>query len=110
MERYWVVWEKEAFTVSWVLLTWHQFLEGSKVLFEVWTDHKNLEALRTPQKLSPKQVQWAQYFNWFNFKLKYIHPGGGDFLADTLSCLPQYKSSQEQVVNMLIPLPQKQHK
>lgn len=26
--------------------------------FEVWTDHKNLEALKTPRRLFPKQVRW----------------------------------------------------
>ncbi|KAK9395791.1 hypothetical protein NXF25_019152, partial [Crotalus adamanteus] len=30
-------------------------------------------------------------------------PGGGDFLADTLSRLPQYNSTRENVVNSIIP-------
>ncbi|KAK9395445.1 retrotransposon-derived protein PEG10 [Crotalus adamanteus] len=91
-ERRWAIWEKEAFAIRWALLNWRHYLEGSKVPFEVWTDHKNLEALKTPRKLSPKQVRWAQYFNRFNFTLKYI-PGGKNFLADALSRLPQYKRS-----------------
>lgn len=60
--------------------------EGSKIPFEVWTHHKNLEVLRTPQ------TSEAQYFNQFNFELKYI-PGGKNFLADALSLIPQYKST-----------------
>lgn len=35
MERQWAIWEKEAYTVCWALLTWRQFLEGSKIPFEV---------------------------------------------------------------------------
>lgn len=61
-EQRWVVWEK-AYVARWALLTWRHFLEGSCVLFEVWTDHKNLEVLTPPKKkLSPKEVRWAQYF------------------------------------------------
>lgn len=48
------IWEKEAFAVRWVLLSWRHFLEGAKVLFEVWIDHKNLKALKKSWKLSPK--------------------------------------------------------
>lgn len=41
-------------------LSCRQFLEGSKIPFKAWTDHKNLEALR------------AQYFNQLNFTLQYL--------------------------------------
>lgn len=43
-----MVWEKEAYAVRWALLTWRHFLEGGKEPFEVWSDHKNLEALTPP--------------------------------------------------------------
>lgn len=100
------MWEKEAYAVCWALLTWCHFLEGSKVPFEVWADHKNLEALRTPWKLLPKQVQWAQYFNWLSFSLKYI-PGEKNLLADALSQMPQYNSKCEEVVHAMISSPQR---
>lgn len=58
-ERQWTIWKKETYIVRWVLLTWRQFLEGSKIPFEVWTGDKNLGGLKAPQKLSPKQVQWV---------------------------------------------------
>lgn len=82
-ERHWAIWDKEAYTVQWVLLTWRQFLEDSKIPFEVWTHYKNLEALKTTWKLSPKQVRWAPYFNHFSFNLHYL-PGGENLLADAL--------------------------
>lgn len=47
-EWWWAVWEKEAYVIRWALLMWRQFLEGSKILLEVWIDHKNLEALKAP--------------------------------------------------------------
>lgn len=75
------VWEKETFAVRCALLIWRQSLEGSKIPFEVWTDRKTLKVLRTLHKFFPNHVWWAQYFNQFDFELKY-------FLADTLSCMP----------------------
>ncbi|KAM6469701.1 vomeronasal type-2 receptor 26-like [Liasis olivaceus] len=57
-EHWWMVWEKEVFTIKWALSTWQHLLEGVSQLFEVWMDCKNLEALRTPQKLSPKKFWW----------------------------------------------------
>lgn len=65
-ERRWTVWAKETY----VVLTSRQFLEGSKVPFEVCLGLKNLGALKTPRKLTPKQVRWAEYFNRFNFTLQ----------------------------------------
>lgn len=73
------------------------FLEWAKIPFKVWTHHKNLEALKTPCKLSSKDVCWAQYFNWFNFTMHYI-PGGKNFMADALSKFLQYNSIKAEVI------------
>uniref|UniRef100_A0A2D4NUS5 Reverse transcriptase RNase H-like domain-containing protein n=1 Tax=Micrurus surinamensis TaxID=129470 RepID=A0A2D4NUS5_MICSU len=91
-ERAWAVWEKEAYAVKWALGVWRHFLEGSSLEFEVWTDHRNLEALQKPRKLSPKQARWALYFNRFNFRLRHV-PGGKNFMADALSRLPQHQAA-----------------
>lgn len=55
-EQHLVVWEKKAYAVRLAFLTWRHFLERSKISFQVWTDHKNLEALKTPRNLSPKEA------------------------------------------------------
>ncbi|KAK9401915.1 hypothetical protein NXF25_010271 [Crotalus adamanteus] len=101
-ERGCAIWEKEAFAVKWALVTWQHLLEGSAQPFEVWTDHRNLEALQKPRRLSPKPVCWAQYFAHFLFTLKYV-PGGKNFFVDALSRLPQYHSDREEVVQAIIP-------
>lgn len=101
-ERRWAILEKEAFAVWWALLTWCHILEGTKTKFEVWTDHLNLIALQTPIKLLPKQVCWAEYFQRFNFVLKYI-PAGKKFLADALSHMPQFNSKRDDIVQASIP-------
>lgn len=98
-EHGWAIWEKEAFTVRSALLTWRHLL---KEPFEVRTDHKNLEALQTPYRLSLKQVRWAQYCQWFCFTLKYI-PAGKNFLADALPWMHQFNSQQEEVIHAIVP-------
>lgn len=63
-EHLWVVWEKEVYTVQWTPLTWRQFLEGSKskTPFEVWTDHKNLEALKIIPEIIPQTSEMGTIF------------------------------------------------
>jgi len=47
-------------------------LEGARVKFEIWTDHKNLEYFMTSQNLNRRQVRWALYLSRFDFVLKHI--------------------------------------
>lgn len=77
------------------LLSWWPFLEGSKIPFQIWIDYKNLEALKTPCKLSPKQARWVQHFQLFHFTLCYLL-GGGDFLAILDAIIPLLQSRNNQ--------------
>jgi len=47
-------------------------LEGAKLEFEIWTDHKNLQYFMMSQKLNHRQARWALYLSQFNFILKHI--------------------------------------
>ena len=49
-------------------------MEGVKLEFEIWTDHKNLQYFMTSQKLNHRQARWALYLSRFNFTLKHV-PG-----------------------------------
>ena len=51
--------------------SWH---EGAEYPFIVWTDHKNLEYLRTTKRLNSRQARWALLFTRFNFSISY-RPG-----------------------------------
>uniref|UniRef100_A0A803TPY4 Gypsy retrotransposon integrase-like protein 1 n=1 Tax=Anolis carolinensis TaxID=28377 RepID=A0A803TPY4_ANOCA len=86
-----LVWEKEALAILKALECWRHFLEGSEIPFEVWSDHKNLQYLKSPRKLSPKQIRWAQYFSRFNFQLKFFQ-GKQNILADALSRMLQHEN------------------
>ena len=51
---------------------WRHWLEGTEHLFIVWTDHKNLEYLRTTKGLNSRHARWALLFTRFNFSLSYL--------------------------------------
>jgi len=71
------------------LEAWRHYLEGAKLEFEIWTDHKNLQYFITSQKLNHRQARWALYLLQFNFTLKYI-PGKSMGKVDGLSRRPDW--------------------
>ena len=83
-ERNYEIHDKEMLEVIWYLETWRHFLEGAKVKFKIWMDHKNLEYFITSQNLNHRQARWALYLSRFNFILKHV-PGTKMGKADGLS-------------------------
>ena len=55
-ERNYQIYDKEMLAVMRALGEWRQYLLGAKQVFEIWTDHKNLEYFRLPQKLNRRQA------------------------------------------------------
>ena len=72
------------------LEAWRHYLEGAKLEFEIWTDHKNLQYFITNQKLNHRQARWALYLLRFNFMLKYV-PGKSMEKVDELSRRPDWQ-------------------
>ena len=60
---------QELLAVKMALEEWRHWLEGVEHPFIVWTDHKNLQYLRTAKRLNSRQARWALLFTWFNFSL-----------------------------------------
>ena len=56
-ERNYEIHNKEMLGVIRCLEVWRHFLEGARIKFEVWTDHKNLEYFMTSQNLNRRQVR-----------------------------------------------------
>ncbi|KAI2662624.1 Retrotransposon-like protein 1 [Labeo rohita] len=75
---------RELLAVKLALEEWRHWLEGSGVPFIVWTDHKNLEYIRTAKRLNSRQARWALFFGCFNFTLSY-RPGSKNVKPDSLS-------------------------
>ncbi|KAI3361840.1 hypothetical protein L3Q82_002169 [Scortum barcoo] len=54
-------------------------------LFWLWTDHKNLEYIRSAKTLNSRQAGWLLFLTRFNFTLSY-RPGSRNVKPDALSC------------------------
>jgi len=83
-ERNYKIHNKEMLGIIRCLEAWRHFLEGARLKFEIWTDHKNLEYFMSSQNLNCRQAQWALYLSRFNFTLKHV-PGSKMGKADGLS-------------------------
>jgi hypothetical protein len=83
-ERNYDIGNRELLAVKLALEEWRHWLEGTKVLFLVWTDHRNLEYIRSAQRLNSRQARWSLFFDRFNFTLSY-RPGSRNLKPDALS-------------------------
>ena len=50
----------------------------------MWTDHKNLEYIKSAKRLNSRQARWSIFFSRFNFVLSY-RPGSKNAKPDALS-------------------------
>jgi len=71
-ERNYKIHDKEMLGIIRCLEVWRHFLEGARLKFEIWTDHKNLEYFMSNQNLNRRQARWALYLSRFNFTLKHV--------------------------------------
>ncbi|XDV54467.1 hypothetical protein PO909_022751 [Leuciscus waleckii] len=83
-ERNYDIGNRELLAVKLALEEWRHWLEGSGVPFIVWTDHKNLEYIRSAKRLNSRQARWALFFGRFDFTLSY-RPGSKNIKPDSLS-------------------------
>ncbi len=83
-ERNYDIGNKELLAVKLALEEWRHWLEGAGVPFLVWTDHKNLEYIRSAKRINSRQARWALFFGRFNFTISY-HPGSKNGKPDALS-------------------------
>ena len=65
-ERNYDIGNRELLAVKLALEEWRHWLEGAKVPFVVWTDHRNLEYIRSAKRLNSRQARWSLFFDRFN--------------------------------------------
>ncbi len=62
-ERNYDIYNRELLAVKLPLEEWHHWLEGSGLPFSVWTDHKNLEYIRSAKRLNSRQARLVLFFS-----------------------------------------------
>lgn len=83
-ERNYDVGNKELLYMKAGLKEWRHWLEGAIHPFQVITDHKNLEYIKSAKRLNPRQARWSLFFTRFQFTVTY-RPGSKNGKADALS-------------------------
>lgn len=101
-ERNYDIGDRELLAVKLALEEWRHWLEGADQPFMVWTDHKNLEYIRSAKRLNSRQARWALFFNRFEFTLTY-RPGTKNAKPDALSRQYQSRSCVQSPENILPP-------
>lgn len=76
--------DRELVAIKLALEEWQDWLEGKVQPFIVWTDHKNLEYLRSAKRLNERQARWALFLARFHFTITY-RPRSRNIKPDTLS-------------------------
>lgn len=56
---------RELLAVKIALEEWRHWLEGVERLFVVWTDHRNMEYVRSAKRLNSRLAKWALFFGRF---------------------------------------------
>ena len=89
-ERNYEIWDREMLAIIRSLESWRDYLEGAPDMFEIWSDHKNLEYWRTTRDLTRRQARWALYLSRFDFVIRH-KPGKTNLAADALSRNPEHQ-------------------
>jgi Integrase zinc binding domain/RNase H-like domain found in reverse transcriptase len=66
---------------------WRHYLEGTEILIDVVTDHKNLEYFCTTRILSRRQARWSTFLSRFNMVIRF-RPGRLGTKPDALTRQP----------------------
>lgn len=81
---------------------WCHWLEGAVHQFSSFTDHKNLEYLKTAKCLNLCQACQVLFFTWFHFMLPY-RTDSKNTKADSLSCFYSTESPNQGHESILPP-------
>lgn len=70
-EKNYDIGDRRLLAIKSALEEWQYLLEGAAHPILIFTDHKNIEYLRTAKLFRPRQVRWALFFSRFNFHITY---------------------------------------
>ena len=82
-QRNYEIYNKELLAIMLALEEFRRYLIDDKHIFEIWTDHANLQYFKKPQNLNRQQARWLTKIQEFHFTLHHI-PGKSNSKADLL--------------------------
>ena len=82
-ERNYEIYDKEMLAIVRALQQWRHLLRGAPK-FEIYTDHRNLQFFREPQKLNMRQARWYMMLAEYDYVLHH-RPRKLYVIADVLS-------------------------
>lgn len=100
-ERNYDVGDRELLAIKSALEEWRYLLEGAAHPILIYTDHKNLEYLKSAKRLRPRQARRALFFSRFSFHVTY-RPGSKNIKPDALSRMfykPQETSPPDTILS-----------
>jgi hypothetical protein len=83
-ERNYEIYDQELFGIIRTLEAWCHYLQGSRHLVTILSDHKNLTYFHMAQKLNCRQVRWSLLLLLYDMKLVHV-PGSQMVQSDALS-------------------------
>ncbi|KAJ3574926.1 hypothetical protein NP233_g1445 [Leucocoprinus birnbaumii] len=105
-ERNYEIYDRELLAVMTALSEWRHYLSELPERFEIWTDHKNLEYFRQPQKLNRRQARWLSELQNYDFILE--HKAGYTMgKADALSRRPDHDDGRKDNENIILLKPER---
>ena len=105
MERNYDTHDKEMLAIIRALEEWRHHLEGTQHVFEIWTDHKNLEYFMSAKKLNRRQARWSLFLSRFHFTLHH-RPGSKSLKPDALSRRPDHGKGEDDNSNVTLLKPE----
>ena len=80
---------------------WRHYLIGAEEIFEIWTDHQNLQYFRQPQKFNRRQARWLTELAQYHFTLHH-KPGNMHHKPDFLSRPPGLDKGEKDNENVTL--------
>ena len=104
-ERNYEIYDKELLAIMTSLDEWRHYLMGARHEFEIFTDHKNLEYFRKPQKLNRRQARWVTELADYHFTLHH-KPGALHQKPDLLSRRADHERGANDNTNVVLLKPE----
>lgn len=93
--------EKELVAIKKALQEWRHYLWGALHSITVYTDHRNLQYMKTVRQLTQRQMRWMLFFAEFDFIVMF-RPGSENRKADSLSRLEDVAQPRQGAIEAIV--------